>query len=209
MFELMVSMRSTSSYTGNPIDNKDYRCNTSIILKFKETNESECEYKNIIIDVGKTFRESITRWFPNYDIRTIDAAAILTHYHADAIFGLDEMRCLQEGSPEPLNVYLTNECKEVVSQVFYYLFPKYLEKLTVCRPVSNIRWIEINDLIPFTACGLQVVPLPGNIPHTVIITSRTHHIPSHTSRPSSSDAWRGSGVSGLYVWKTRVGVLHL
>lgn len=35
-------------------------------------------YKNVVLDVGKTFRENSARWFPVWGVKTIDAV-ILTH----------------------------------------------------------------------------------------------------------------------------------
>lgn len=49
---------------------------------------------NLLIDCGKTFRESVFKWFPLYDIRGIHHI-LLTHEHADAVFGLDEIRTVQ------------------------------------------------------------------------------------------------------------------
>ena len=37
---------------------------------------------------GKTFREASVRWFPEHNVQTVDSI-LLTHGHADAIFGLD------------------------------------------------------------------------------------------------------------------------
>ena len=46
------------------------------------------------IDVGKTFRENAIRWYPKHGVTKLDAV-LLTHGHADAILGLDDLRGLQ------------------------------------------------------------------------------------------------------------------
>ena len=77
---------SQKAVIGNPIDNKDYRCNPSLLVRFNKGKEGPHGEATVIIDAGKTFRESVIRWFPKYNIRQVDAI-ILTHGHADAIFG--------------------------------------------------------------------------------------------------------------------------
>jgi hypothetical protein len=47
----------------------------------------------ILIDCGKTFYESMIEWFPVYGITHLDGV-ILTHGHADAVFGIDDLRGL-------------------------------------------------------------------------------------------------------------------
>jgi hypothetical protein len=75
---------------GNPAENKDYRCNPSILI------HTQPENKFIQIDAGKTFRESMVRWYPRIGVKGLDAI-VLTHDHADAILGLDDVRGLQVG----------------------------------------------------------------------------------------------------------------
>jgi phosphoribosyl 1,2-cyclic phosphodiesterase len=105
---------------GDPRFNKNYRCNPSILIQYHHQTSEET---NILIDAGKTFRESIIRWFPVNHVRSIDAV-ILTHGHADAILGLDDIRSVQPlNSKKPMPVYLTKECEQVVRKVFFYLFP--------------------------------------------------------------------------------------
>lgn len=67
---------SNLAIRGDPKRNKDYRNNPSLLINHYENGES----KNIIIDVGKTFREGALRWMPIHDIDSLDAI-ILTHHH--------------------------------------------------------------------------------------------------------------------------------
>eukprot|EP01041_Mallomonas_annulata_P000560 gene560-1076_t len=149
---------------GNPIDNKNYRCNPSVIISYRGDDNLQ-ESKNIVIDVGKTFRETVIRWFPIHKIRSVDAV-ILTHGHADAIFGIDDIRAVQSDFLEsPMEVYLSDDCLKVVRRVFFYLFPKNSEaesksSNSVVRHVSNVRWNVIESYKPFVAAGLEVTPIP-------------------------------------------------
>ena len=65
--------------------------------------------KNVLVDCGKTFRAAVTRFFrkvvlaqvqisfdpAQFGVRSIDAI-VLTHEHADATLGLDDIRDLQK-----------------------------------------------------------------------------------------------------------------
>ncbi|KAJ1551460.1 hypothetical protein HK096_010686 [Nowakowskiella sp. JEL0078] len=65
------------------------------------------------------------QWFTAYRIRTIDAV-ILTHGHADAMMGLDDLRQWTLGGPnvtkaqEFIPIYLDSSTMEVVQRVYPY-----------------------------------------------------------------------------------------
>ncbi|MFS8005036.1 putative RNA recognition motif domain, metallo-beta-lactamase, RNA-binding domain superfamily [Helianthus anomalus] len=69
----------------------NYRCNTSLLIDYCPSGG---EHKYILIDVGKTFREQVLRWFTFHKIPQIDSI-VLTHEHADAVLGLDDIRAVQ------------------------------------------------------------------------------------------------------------------
>eukprot|EP00948_MAST-09A_sp_MAST-9A-sp1_P001515 g1515.t1 len=50
---------------------------------------------NIMVDCGKSVYRAIMEYFPTLNVRSIDSL-ILTHEHADAMMGLDDLRDLQE-----------------------------------------------------------------------------------------------------------------
>ena len=140
---------------GNPVDNKNYRCNPSILVEVKD----DTKVTNVLIDCGKTFRESIIRWFPKYRISKIDAI-VLTHGHADAIFGLDDVRmCQPRIQTIPTPVFLTEECRIVVKNVFGYLFPTE-NKNDIIRHVSNIECHVVKYFETFSAAGFNITTLP-------------------------------------------------
>eukprot|EP00899_Mesostigma_viride_P023162 jgi/Mesvir1/402/Mv11293-RA.1 len=81
--------------------------------------------RNIIIDVGKTFREAMLLWMVHYKVPLLHAV-LLSHEHADAILGLDDLRGLQKpysggGPPPPVPVYLSEHSWRTVSKSFDYL----------------------------------------------------------------------------------------
>jgi len=81
-----TSIRAVSA-NENPIHNRNYRNNPSLLV-------GTAEGKNVVIDVGKTFREGALRWFPVCGIKSVDAI-LLTHEHMDAAAGLDDVRGFQ------------------------------------------------------------------------------------------------------------------
>eukprot|EP00960_Hanusia_phi_P056338 763234-Hanusia_phi.AAC.2 len=60
----------------NP-DSKNRRGNPSLLIRYRGTKRdpqgdvdgSGSETKNILIDAGKTFKESVLRWFPRFGVR--------------------------------------------------------------------------------------------------------------------------------------------
>ena len=111
--------------------------------------------------------------------------------------GLDDLRGFQiqvgqpvrtanSGMPQqnPLPVYLSSVCLEVLKQQFFYLFPKTTNKhggdccssgetgtaaagetvmpdgTKVKRFVSKIDWNVVESFKPFVAAGLKMIPIP-------------------------------------------------
>ncbi|KAJ0264972.1 Metallo-hydrolase/oxidoreductase superfamily protein [Hirschfeldia incana] len=142
--------------------NPNYRCNTSLLIDYC-CEEEDGRHYYIIIDVGKSFREQVLRWFTSYKIPRIDSI-ILTHEHADAILGLDDIRSFQpRGSAidtNPLPVFLSQFTMESISTRFPYLVEKKVKQ--VPRRVSQLDWriIEEDCDKPFIASGLSFTPLP-------------------------------------------------
>lgn len=145
-----------------PGQNPNYRCNTSLLIDYCPSNG---EHNYILIDVGKTFREQVLRWFTCHKIPRVDSI-ILTHEHADAVLGLDDIRAVQPFSPtndiSPTPIYLTQDSMNSIAVKFPYLVQKKLKEGQEIRRVAQLDWriIEGNHEKPFVASGLQFVPLP-------------------------------------------------
>eukprot|EP00252_Welwitschia_mirabilis_P013068 TRINITY_DN28892_c0_g1_i1.p1 TRINITY_DN28892_c0_g1~~TRINITY_DN28892_c0_g1_i1.p1 ORF type:complete len:314 (-),score=58.34 TRINITY_DN28892_c0_g1_i1:52-993(-) len=145
-----------------PEVNPNYRCNPSLLIDYVQPNG---EHFFILIDVGKNFKEQVLRWFLRYRIPRIDAI-ILTHEHADAVLGLDEIRGVQPHSPsndiEPTPIFLNEFTMNSIKTKFPYLVQKTLKEGQEMRRVSQLDWriIENNCKRPFLVAGLQFTPLP-------------------------------------------------
>lgn len=155
---------------------KNRRNNVSIAIAFNSRKDGQ--RKCVMIDAGKTMRDAVTSQFPKHNIHTVNAL-LITHGHADAILGLDDLRDLQQSQrvrvpdpadPEntvfgfrilsgPLPIYLTEETNKTVCDVFPYLTnpPKFLDEATnvLERRVACIRLCPVPD-----TCTLDIDTLP-------------------------------------------------
>ncbi|XP_074267294.1 putative hydrolase C777.06c [Silene latifolia] len=146
-----------------PQFNPNYRCNTSLLIDYCQKNG---EHSYILIDMGKTFREQVLRWFTLYKIPRLDSV-LLTHEHADAVHGLDDIHSVNQfgvtNSISPLPIYATQECVDSVLSRFPHLSMEADKKGRVQRqesPPVDWRIIEGQYENPFVASGLQFNPLP-------------------------------------------------
>ncbi|KAF2305486.1 hypothetical protein GH714_005677 [Hevea brasiliensis] len=145
-----------------PEQNPNYRCNTSLLIDYCQSDE---KHSYILIDVGKTFREQVLRWFTFHKIPRVDSI-ILTHEHADAVLGLDDIRAVQPFSPindiDPTSIYLSQSAMDSIAVKFPYLIKKKLREGQEVRRVAQLDWkiIEEDCQRPFVTSGVKFVPLP-------------------------------------------------
>ncbi|KAH9288417.1 hypothetical protein KI387_032534, partial [Taxus chinensis] len=138
------------------------QCNPSLLIDYEHENG---DHHYILIDAGKNFKEQVLRWFIRYKIPQLDAI-ILTHEHADAVLGLDEIRGVQPYNPynniEPTPIYVNQFTMDSVSVKFPYLVEKKLKEGQELRRVAQLDWkiIENSCERPFNVAGLQFTPLP-------------------------------------------------
>ena len=159
---------------------KNRRGNPSLMLRVPtspaDVRDGESvapSHRNVLIDCGKTFREASMRIFGEHDIRTIDSV-VLTHYHADACFGLDDLRDFSRVlapstfSTKPgvatatrlatIPVYCDGVTLEKVKGPFPYLFPA--KEKSEARFVSAIDWRKMDGLSTHVVDGLPIKTLP-------------------------------------------------
>jgi phosphoribosyl 1,2-cyclic phosphodiesterase len=102
------------------------------------------------------FYHSALQWFPYYGIRNLDAV-IITHSHADANGGLDDLRDWTNNVQATIPIYVTSRDLQVMSKSHYYLVDTSV--VTKGTAVSKLQFQEITEE-PFFVHGLKVVPLP-------------------------------------------------
>ncbi|KAI8899410.1 beta-lactamase-like protein [Globomyces pollinis-pini] len=141
-----------------PIFSKNRRRNTSAMVRYLH---SDGQTRNILIDAGKTFWASALTWCTNYKLRKLDAV-ILTHGHADAVMGLDDLRQWTSANvQDKVDVYCDASTLAVVSSAFPYMVDT--KKATGSGEVAAVQFHlierdENGDMIPFWLDELKVVP---------------------------------------------------
>ncbi|MFL2665059.1 MAG: MBL fold metallo-hydrolase [Dehalococcoidia bacterium] len=129
------------------LNSKNRRRNTSILIQHKN--------KNIIIDAGKTFYDSSINFFPINNVTSIDGL-IITHAHADAIGGLDDLRDWTNNSQKNIEVFIRKIDYSAVDKMFFYLTKKkYFSKGGVAKLNFNI--INSNT---FDVSKISFTPIP-------------------------------------------------
>ncbi|CAE6426630.1 unnamed protein product [Rhizoctonia solani] len=158
----------TCGLAAQPSGWKNKRRNTGAIVRVRSAPGSE---RVIVIDVGKTFLAAALDLFPRYDLRRIDAV-LLTHGHADAINGLDDLRSWTLGElriQDKIDVYLSEATMSDVKRGFPYLVSK--EFATGSGHIPQFKWhiIEANKPLRLDGLDFDIIPIDvyhGNLPIT-------------------------------------------
>ena len=85
-------------------------------------------------------------------------AVLYTHYHADHMMGLDDLRLFPRALGHALPLYCTAEVEEVVRRAFSYAFQANLDHLPP-GAIPRLTFRRI-DSTPFDVLGHHVVPIP-------------------------------------------------
>ncbi len=108
---------------------------------------------NVVIDTPPELRLQLLR--ANVDLLH---AVLFTHYHADHLFGLDDVRPFPHLLRHPMPLYCTDEVERVITTTYAYAFHEepdpnlrgYVPQLTFRRITEE----------PFDLLGQPVVPIP-------------------------------------------------
>jgi phosphoribosyl 1,2-cyclic phosphodiesterase len=138
------------------------RRNTSLLIRtrwYQNDNPGSPMMKDryILIDCGKSFMQSAIAHFPTFGVTRLDAV-LLTHAHADACFGMDDLRALTGGLPKghSIPVYLRQQDLDVLKGPFGYLMPD----ANHTRFVASISFRVFDPSLPLNIMGLDFLPLP-------------------------------------------------
>lgn len=140
---------------------RDRRRNTSLLIQMPVPNsggEAAGPIRNILIDAGKFFYQSAIDLFPKFSVHTLDAV-VLTHAHADAAGGLDDLRDWTNNNRQPfLPIYVRPEdVRDTLSHTAFYMVDR--AKATGGGSVAKLQFLEVADK-SFDIHGLRFTPLP-------------------------------------------------
>jgi phosphoribosyl 1,2-cyclic phosphate phosphodiesterase len=123
--------------------NKRLRCSAVIMLE---------NGLNVLIDASTDLRQQALK----HNISRLDAV-LLTHHHADHIFGLDDLRVYNYYQHQSIPVYTPKRSMADVKKVYSYAFTDQLPKGGIPRMELIPVWSE-----PFEINGINIVPVPVN-----------------------------------------------
>ncbi|RHY28462.1 hypothetical protein DYB32_005960 [Aphanomyces invadans] len=137
----------------NP-NSRNRRGNPSLLVKHQGFH--------ILIDCGKTFRESFLRCCVPSEIPPLVDAVVLTHSHADACFGLDDLRDIQRRAPSSglavLPVHCSRQTGRDITTQFSYLFPDH----TSTKLPSTVLWTSKLQQVHFNDTGVTSFAIQGS-----------------------------------------------
>jgi len=107
------------------------------------------EGRNLLLDASIDLRQQLLR----ENVTTLQAV-LLTHGHADHVFGLDDVRMFNFLQREPMPIYGNEDTLTAVRRTYWYVFDD--GPTASSRPRMLLRRVEGT----FDACGVPVTPLP-------------------------------------------------
>ncbi|KAF9243848.1 beta-lactamase-like protein [Melanogaster broomeanus] len=147
--------------TLTPEGKKNIRRNTSAAVRIMG---KDGKTTTVIIDVGKNFHAAALEWFPKYGLREIDAV-LITHAHADAMNGLDDLRgwTLRGAIQRHIDVYASQTTFREVQRAFPYMVSR--ELASGGGDVPEFEWHIIEDKVPFEIKDTGVRITPFSVQH--------------------------------------------
>jgi phosphoribosyl 1,2-cyclic phosphate phosphodiesterase len=138
----MIGCHCAVCESKNPRNHR-YRC--SVLIKLPKGN--------LLIDTAPELRLQLLR-------ERIDVAhaVLFTHYHADHLFGLDDVRPFPRMLGGAVPLYCTSEVERKVREAFSYAFSREGEQLPIGY-LPKLVFRRIDDA-PFEVLGERIVPIP-------------------------------------------------
>lgn len=108
---------------------------------------------NLLIDTPPELRLQLLR-----ENVSMVHAVLFTHYHADHLFGLDDVRPLCRALGGHMPLYCTDEVEAKIRDVFSYAFKAEAQQL----PLGYVPRMVFHRITeePFVALGQRIVPIP-------------------------------------------------
>ncbi|KAF8506870.1 beta-lactamase-like protein [Russula emetica] len=147
--------------TLKPEGKKNIRRNTSTVMRIEG---KDGEMRTIVIDVGKNFQAAAVEWFPKYGLRRIDAV-LITHAHADAMNGLDDLRgwTLRGAIQQFIDVYVSQATFAEVERAFPYMVAR--EFASGGGDIPEFKWHIFEDKVPIDVADSGILITPFEVQH--------------------------------------------
>jgi phosphoribosyl 1,2-cyclic phosphate phosphodiesterase len=138
----MVGCDCEVCLSSNPRNHR-YRC--SVLIRTPESN--------LVIDTGPELRLQLLR----EKVKVVHAV-LYTHFHADHVFGLDDLRPFPRLLGGPVPLYCAGEVERKIREAFSYAFRPDAEQM----PAGYVPKLVFHRITeePFTVLGQRVVPIP-------------------------------------------------
>lgn len=154
--QAVVTVLGSGTSTGVPVpackcpvcastNPKNQRLRSSIFIEGPEGN--------ILIDCGPDFRTQSLK----YNIVAIDKV-LITHTHADHIFGMDDLRCFNFASGNTIELFAGSEHRAELERIFRYTFSPDLSYEGGALPKLQLK--NLIAFQPLHLCGMRIIPLP-------------------------------------------------
>lgn len=101
----------------DPDEPRNRRRRCSVLIQRARASGTELSKTTVVIDTGADLREQLL----SADVRSIEGV-VLTHSHADHIFGLDDLRQMAINLHRPIDVWLDSPTRVQVMAAFGYCF---------------------------------------------------------------------------------------
>lgn len=139
----MIGCTCAVCVSANPRNHR-YRC--AVLVRMPQGS--------LLIDTPPELRLQLLR----EKVSTVHAV-LFTHFHADHVFGLDDVRplCRQLGGPMPL--YCEGAVEEKIRAAFAYAFKAENQHLPLGY-VPRMTFQRIQEDEPFSVLGQRIVPIP-------------------------------------------------
>ena len=137
-----VPMPGCDCATCRSEDPRDQRFRTAILV--------EAAGQTLLIDTPPDLRSQCLA----HRIRKIDAV-LMTHAHADHVFGFDDLRSYTNRMPEPMPVWASAGTAQILRRIFDYLDLPPVPGTTLAR--IDLRVVDG----PFDFNGIRLTPLPA------------------------------------------------
>ncbi len=139
----MVGCECDVCRSTNPRNHR-YRC--AVLIRVPQGN--------ILIDTPPELRLQLLR----EKVSTIHAV-LFTHFHADHVYGLDDLRPIPHYLGAAVPLYCTTEVERKLRQAFFYAFAPDAGQLPLGY-VPKLTFRQIREEEPFEVLGQRIMPIP-------------------------------------------------